>query len=75
MSEKVKCEVERPKIRVRLYSLVAEAVEQGVGYGYMRAHKHVEAPEEDHLKNEITQAVLNAICEIIDFDPDETGRA
>jgi hypothetical protein len=56
------------KLRVNIYKVVSEAVEQGVTYGYRRAHKHVDNPDEEHMKQELFNGVLNALCEVIDFD-------
>jgi hypothetical protein len=58
-------------VRVRnVYGLVAKAVEDGIGYGYRRAHKHTETPDADTIKETIRQHVMNELCELLDFgDP------
>jgi hypothetical protein len=63
-----KLRVAKPKIKVRLYSLIETAVEQGVGYGWLRAHKHEDHPKEETVKDMIGREVMNSICELIDFE-------
>ena len=56
----------------RPYPLMEDAVEAGVRTGYRRAHKHVEAPSEDAIRDAIVAEVMTAICERFAFveDPD-----
>ena len=54
-------------ITPKVYQLLERCVEDGVDYGYMRAHKHCDAPTEASLKDNIQQAVMNEICEWFDF--------
>jgi hypothetical protein len=58
-------------VRVRSYPVLARAVEEGVAYGWRWAHKHVDSPDEHTIKDQITQAVLNEICEYFDFHEDQ----
>ena len=60
--------VAKPAIRFRAYDLIAQAVETGVAYGWRRAHKHVDKPEEQKVQEEIESAVMGALCEIMDFE-------
>lgn len=63
-------------LRARAYPLIVEAVEAGVAYGWRRAWKHRDGePGEDAadpMREEIEQAVVDAICERFDFDDAET---
>lgn len=45
------------------YRLIQQCVENGVAYGWHRAHKHGE-PSEDQLKQAILDAVM---CEVSDW--------
>jgi hypothetical protein len=54
-------------IKLKVYPLIERAVEEGVGRGYLRAHKHTDTPDQETLKDHILQAVMNELCEIIDF--------
>jgi len=54
-------------VAVDVYHVIERAVDEGVCYGYSRAHKHTDAPTEETLKNEIEQAVMNSLCEVLEF--------
>jgi hypothetical protein len=55
-------------IRLDVYKIIDDVVARAVQYGYNRAHKHVEAPTEEHMVQEIHKAVMNDLCEILKFD-------
>jgi hypothetical protein len=55
------------RLRINPYELVREAVEAGVNYGYHRAHKHVEKPDESVVVDTVTQEVMNNLCELLDL--------
>lgn len=55
-------------MRVRAYEVLRRAIEEGVEYGWRRAHKHTETPNEDTIKDQIVAGILNEVCEIFDFD-------
>ena len=55
-------------LRVRAYEVLRRAVEDGIDYGWMRAHKHTDAPTEHAIKDEILQGILNEVCEWFAFD-------
>ena len=52
---------------LRTYTIVSRAIEEGVAYGIQRAYKHTDTPERESLQAPIEQAVLDTICEVIDF--------
>ena len=58
------------KIKFRSYKIISRAVEEGVAYGYQRAHKHTDTPSEELMKQEIEDAVTQALDEVIDFEKD-----
>lgn len=58
-------------MKFKTYAIVARAVEEGVALGYRRAHKHVDNPAEDDLRDALETEVLNALCEVLEFDPPE----
>ncbi len=57
----------RATVRVNAYSVVASAVEDACRRGYYRAHKHVEDPGEVAITSAIESAVMEALCEVLDF--------
>ena len=59
-------------MRVRAYTVLSEAVERGVAFGWSHAHKHESNPSEDIVCENMEREVLNAICEAFDFDDDES---
>lgn len=56
------------EMRVRAYEVLHRAVEEGVTYGWRRAHKHTDTPDEETIKDQILTAVLNEISDYFDFD-------
>jgi hypothetical protein len=44
------------------------AVEQGVSYGYRRAHKHMENPTEGAIIDNVVEQVMNSLDEWFDFE-------
>lgn len=58
-------------MKAKEYPLLVRCVEEGVDYGYMRAYKHTDTPDETAIKTAIQEAVVSAICEAFDFDTGE----
>lgn len=56
-------------VRIRAYDVVADAVEAGIETGWRHAHKHVSDPTPDALRGQIYTDVMNALCSVLDFDP------
>jgi hypothetical protein len=55
-------------VKLKSYSIISQAVEDGVAYGYRRAHKHTDTPGEEGIKQAIYEAVTSQLCGIIDFE-------
>lgn len=58
-------------LKVNIHEVVSRAVEEGVEYGWNRAHKHTDTPDEHAIKAKITDAVMAALYEILEFDQPE----
>ncbi len=58
----------RGGVRVLAYSVFCRAVEEGVSYGWRRAHKHTDTPDVQTIEDQIVTAVLNEVCQYFDFD-------
>ena len=55
-------------LRLRAFPVLSRAVEEGVAYGWRRAHKHTDTPDPKAIEEQIVDAVLGEICEYFDFD-------
>ncbi len=55
-------------VRLDAYKIIDDTVYTSIQYGHSRAHKHTETPSKDHLINEIHKAIMNDLCEILNFD-------
>lgn len=53
------------------YKLMCRAVEEGMAYGWRKAHKHDDNPDEDVLKCTLEEAIINEMCEWFNFDDDK----
>ena len=62
-----KCQIETTA-KIRLYEVLQRAVDDGIAYGWNRAHKHTDTPAEHLIRGEIYNAVMNSLCDVIDFD-------
>jgi hypothetical protein len=58
------------KVKVNAYEVLCRAVEQGLIYGWSRAHKHTDTPDEEAIKLAMYEAITNEICEVFVFDGD-----
>jgi DnaJ-class molecular chaperone len=68
----IKAFVVKGKVTVNAYAVITRAVEEGVRYGWMRAHKHVDKPDEHQMCQEMENGVMNALCEVLNWgDEDE----
>ena len=54
-------------MKPKAYRLLLRCIEDGVEYGYRRAHKHIDNPSEDTIKFEIENGIIHAIHEWFDF--------
>lgn len=55
-------------MKPKTYPILVDAVENGVKYGYHRAHKHNDNPDREQITDAITNAVINEICEWFEID-------
>jgi hypothetical protein len=58
-------------MKVRAYVVLRRAIEEGVDYGWRRAHKHTETPDPETIKDQIVTGILNEVCEYFEFDGEE----
>jgi hypothetical protein len=55
-------------LHMKSYPVLVRAIEEGMAYGWRRAHKYLENPSEEAIKEQLLQGILNEICEYFDFD-------
>lgn len=55
-------------MKPKIYTILGQAVEEGVRRGYYRAFKHVESPSSDAIIESIDSAVMASILEYFTFD-------
>ena len=54
----------KPNIR----TILAKAIEQGIEYGWSRAHKHTDEPHPSKVIESIEIEIWNEIDEVFDFE-------
>jgi hypothetical protein len=54
-------------LKPKTYPILVDAVENGVKYGYHRAHKH-NNPDQEQITDAVISAVLHEICEWFEID-------
>jgi hypothetical protein len=54
----------RGGMKIRAYPVLCRAIEEGVAYGWRRAHKHIDTPDVGSIEEQIVTAVLNEICQL-----------
>jgi len=50
------------------YTLIERAVEEGAAIGWRRAFKYTETPTDEEAAATIASEVMNALCEVLNFN-------
>lgn len=58
-------------MRLRAYTLVQRAVEDGISAGLRRARKHIDDPDDVAIECAVEDAVMQSLAEVIDFEDGE----
>lgn len=58
----------KPQLKLNTYAIVARAVEQGIGLGWRRAHKHTDTPGEGAVLHEIEEAIMACLGEVVKWE-------
>lgn len=66
MPQEEKMPVQRT-MKLKTYTVVSIAVENGITMGFNRAHKHVETPTMADINEAVLTAVMGELCDVIDF--------
>lgn len=59
----------KTRLILKTYSIIDEAVQSGIEYGYNRAHKHTDTPTAEAIKEEIRRAVMIELDDVVNWDP------
>jgi hypothetical protein len=49
-------------------TILTQAIERGIDYGYHRAHKHTDSPDPSRIIESIETEIWNEIDEVFDFE-------
>jgi len=55
-------------MKPRAHHVLEMAIKQGIDYGWARAYKHTDTPDEDLVKQEIESHIWNEIHEWFDME-------
>lgn len=55
-------------MKPNFHKVLEMALEEGVRFGYNRAHKHVENPSEGVIIDNVVEGVMNSLYEWFDFE-------
>jgi hypothetical protein len=54
--------------RINVYAVITRAVEEGVVHGLNRSYKHTDSPTNDQITQNIYEAVMSELSEVMYFD-------
>lgn len=60
-------------MKIKVYDLLRDAVENGAAMGVRRAYKHTENPSQDAIIASVENEVMLAIGNIFDFSDEKVG--
>ena len=58
----------KTSIKIDAYEVICRAIEMGLRFGWNRAHKHTNKPDEETMKTEMYNAITNELWEVIKLD-------
>ena len=58
-------------IEINSYEVISRAIEEGVRYGVMRAHKHTDNPSKESIEDAVEHAVMNSLSEVLIYNGKE----
>lgn len=59
--------MENNKLVVNTYKVLEDCVLKGINNGWNRAHKYIDNPSEDHLKEQLEHYIMLEISEYFKF--------
>ena len=61
-------------MKPKVYPVLEMAVEDGVAYGVNRAYKYTDDPSRDEFIAQLTDSVMNSLCEWFDMSDEDRDR-
>lgn len=58
-------------MKPKFFNLLEKAIEEGIDYGWRRAHKHSDSPSEGVIKEEISNAIFSSLHDYFTFDEED----
>ena len=58
-------------MKPKFFYLLEKAIEEGIDYGWRRAHKHSDSPSEGVIKEEISNAIFSSLHDYFTFDEED----
>jgi len=58
----------KASITLDAYKIINDSIDRSIEYGWNRAHKHTDRPSVELIKEEISKAIMNDLCELINFN-------
>ena len=55
------------QLKLKLYTVISRAVNEGVNYGVNRAFKYSDTPNHESLVEHIEREVMNSLDEVIEY--------
>jgi hypothetical protein len=69
-SKSVRAARVRATVKLKAYDVISGAVSAGAQSAAVRSFKHTDAPTERDIAEHVEREVMNALCEVLDFDGD-----
>jgi len=58
-------------MKAKEIAVLEKCIENGILYGWNRAHKHTDEPTEDQIKYVMRDAIMHEVYEWFEFDENE----
>ena len=55
------------QLKLKLYTVISRAVEEGASYGVARAFKYSDVPSRLSLIDHVAREVMNSLDEVVDY--------
>lgn len=60
----------KQKLKLKTYSILSDAVEEGLGYGYQRAYKYSNSPTKEQMIETMLHCVMLSLDDVVNFGDD-----